>query len=601
MLDDLPLESIPEVEPVPPPPGPTEAFRVACERLGLTSLTLVSLAERMVNADPELHPAEAIPALQQAGAADSLADVPGVAERVLEWSAQDEPFRRAVFGRFADALRARPLRPRALAEEVHQRAIRALHAGDTEQARVCLEELLPALAPERAVRVWEELFTALGSPEDLTDSVRLFLLPRVLPRDVLAGQVAGRVAARWLGVVPERLDELLALSIAPAYKLLAVTVCLDRRRDAVGQLAGVLASRPELLLDVLPRLEEPRARELFLGALPHLKPGRLLDDLMKRADRMPAGLLDLCLESLLSRGEGGLSWARRSWKELLRLVPKGKSVAALARQVLERPESEPDGDLLEFLTEAERAGVGQYLPEGDRQRLQDEVCVEMFLRKPTLDEEKLSALARALGRLPAGAVRHKSCERVAKAVIALLWKLPIDPQIGMERALALLGPVVSSGPTEFYRQMARDYRQRRDLLQNGLLLHAVLAVGLGETHRPDLADQGEPAEAFALVEVLRQKKAEEVLRYLDERTRTWAPAARTQWEAALTPGAKPPPKRPAAPKAAKAGAGKAPRRRLIGWSDVLVFLAVLLLVLGAAVVWNNLGPAQQAPPAARER
>jgi hypothetical protein len=577
---------------------PTDSFRAACERQGLTDPALIQLAERIARGAPDLVPHEAISVLVQPGVADSLADIPGVAERILEWSATDTLFRRTVFPRFAEALRARALRPRALAEEVYQRALRALRDSYLPQARACLEELLPELAPERAVRVYEELFTALDSPEKLTDMVRLFLLPRVLPRDALAGQMAGQRAARWLTVAPEHLEELLSLAIAPPYKLMAVSVCLDRHPEATGTVALVLASRPELLLDVLPRLVESQARQVFEQAVEVVKPGKLIDDLLRRAERMPTALLDFCLETLLNKGEGGLAWARRSWKDLVRLLPGGRSSAALARLVLERPDNEPDGDLLDFLAEVERSNASRHLAPEERQYLSDQLSIEGFLRKPALDEEKLTDVASAVRRLVPGPLAEKLRDRVTRAVREVLWKLPIDPQVGLERVLVLLGPVLAGGAGELYAYLIDEYQKRRDLLQRALLIHALIAVGFGETHRSELNEQVDPGEAVELLALVRKKRGgEEVVRYLEERVRNWAPSAREQWLTATTPGAKPISRRkPPAP--APAG-NKPPARRWIGWSDVVLFVGVVLLVILGAILWYWFHPAEPSQPQSR--
>jgi hypothetical protein len=562
--------------------------------------SLLRLAERIAGrAEPPVGPNEVMSVLTQPHVADALADVPGVAERVLEWSAQDASFRRGVLARFAEVLRARPMRPRALAEEVYQNGIRALREGDLARARACLEELLPELAPERGVRVYEELFNSLNDPEALTDAVRLPLLPKVLPRDALMGQVAGQRAARWLGVEPAHLEEALALSIAPPYKLLAVTVCLDRHRDATDAVATVLSSRAELLLDVLPRLTDAQAREVFTKVVA-LKPGRLVEDLMRRADRLPGPLLDFCLETLFLRGEGGIPFARRSWKDLVRILPGGRSSAALAKLVLDRPENEAEGDLVDFLAEVQRSGADKHMSISDRERLGDQVGIEAFLRKPSLDEEKLTVVATELARLPAGAVSAKACERVERTLTDLLWKLPIDPQVALERVLSLLGGPLAGGPGQLYARLIANYKERRDLTSHAMMVHALVALGLGEVNRGELNDKMDPKQTEEFLAVVRKRNGgAEVLRFVEERTRNWSEESRGRWQAVTAPTVKVSvlpvldaeavvDAEPVA--SAAASPPPMPRKRWLGWSDVVLFVGVVVLAIGAAVVWYMVVP-----------
>jgi hypothetical protein len=510
-----------------------DAFRAAWERLGLTATDQLDLAWRITHEGPELSPERVQQALERPELAALLVEQNGTAHRLVERALDDAPFRKTYLARLAAALRTRPMELRSQAEEIHQQGVRALSEGNLARARICLEELLPALTPERAERVWGELFTALETPEQLPADVRLFLLPRVLPRDVHAGR--GSRAANWLAVSPERLEEVLALPLAPAYKLLAVESCLVRQREAPLPLVKALGARPELLLELLPRLQdERRARDLFNAALGEMKPGKLADELLRRPDQWSPGLLDHCLETLFQKGEGGPEWARKSWRTLVKVLPAGRCVAVLASQVIEGMGPDPTGALLDFLVAVEKSEAIHHLEPDEQAKLRDLVGVEAYLRKPALDETTLTGLAETLRRLPAGPTADQSRQRVRQAVVDLLWKLPMDPLIALERVLAVLGPVLAGKPGELYRQLIAGYRQRRDLCENKLLIHALASIGFGNSDRAELAGQIDPGDASTLVRQLDQKKGAEVRRYLETRVQSWKPEARERWQQATT-------------------------------------------------------------------
>jgi hypothetical protein len=516
-----------------------DTFQATWERLGLTSADQLDLAWRIIHEGQEISPEGVQQALDRPELAALLVEQNGTARRLVERALDDAPFRKTYLARLAAALRTRPMELRSQAEEIHQQGVRGLGEGNLARGRVCLEELLPALAPERAERVWGELFTALEAPEQLPADVRLFLLPRVLPRDVHAGR--GSRAANWLAVSPERLDEVLALPLAPAYKLLAVESCLVRQRELPMPLVKALASRPELLLELLPRLQdERRARDLFNAAVGEMKSGKLADELLRRPDQWSPGLLDHCLEALFQKGEGGAEWVRKSWRGLLKVLPAGRCVAVLASQVLERVGSDPTGALLDFLVAVEKSEAVNHLKPAEQAKLRDLVGVEAYVRKPALDETTLAGLADTLRRLPAGPSADQSRQRLLQTVADLLWKLPMDPLIALERVLAVLGPVLAGKPGELYRQLTVGYRQRRDLCENKLLIHALVSVGFGNSDRAELAGQVDPAEAVTLVRQLDQKKGAEVRRYLETRVQSWKPEARERWQQATTaPEARP--------------------------------------------------------------
>src|SRR5205814_1729455 len=100
-----------------------------------------------------------------------------------------------------------------LAARTQAAGLAALSAGDIARASTALEFVLPALDPNKAVDVWDEVVTKIANPAELSWEVRRFLLPRVARSRSASGQDTHEQIVPWFHVETEHLAEALTLEL----------------------------------------------------------------------------------------------------------------------------------------------------------------------------------------------------------------------------------------------------------------------------------------------------------------------------------------------------------------------------------------------------
>ncbi len=517
--------------------GQPKAFDEFCttwQRLGVKSIDMLDLVYRLDHHPQMVTKEESQRALQDHILAAWLATKPDVPARFLPWALEDVNYATAIFSKMVAGLRQQPAVLQQLGAKVQEESKQALIGGQVSRLRTALEVILPMIAPAKARTVWQELFQGIPDPSRLSWEMRAYLLPWYARQHPLAsGQTLDAEQERWLDIPIEHLAAFLTLDLPASYQiagLLKVAQSSEQRTP----LAQVLAQQPALVLPMLNQLSQSadgmqRAIALF-ETLTQVSTRAWLDDLVRHGKTLQPVLLDRCmLVAMQAPATDVRGLIRNHGPQLLELISGTKSLDRLAELLLEQNGDEliEEEALAQFLDALmAHPGLG---PNG-WSRLDAAVAMKGFFKHPSLHEDTLKQIHAAF-KLEPPLFSKRILEKTIKALGQLISHDPADAQAKLETVLMSLGDRVEGGPTGLYRQLFQTLSSSKEFWKKEELLLAFMALSLdaSQSDQVNAALNDLDAEAYRLVQGMKQHGGTKLLQTLDAKTTTWPRSARRQW------------------------------------------------------------------------
>lgn len=514
-----------------------DELKATWQRFNLKEPRQFDLVTRLARGTGVLTKSEAAEALAYPPLAAWVSARADALKQFLDWALEDRAFAAQSFPRAAQALRQKPDVLSRIAATARDAGLAALAAGDFDRAQTALEVVLPTVAPGKANGVWAEVLNKFPDPSTLPWPARQYLLPRLVrfhARQAGLGDPAAVAPSLepWLKATPDKLGDLLALDLPRAYHRAAARATLASDGEPTAGTARTLAAFPTLTLELLQPAPGADPGKLFRSLLAEAPAHPWLEDVLARAADLPAATLNEFFEVALAAGVVDADRVIRTQApRLLSLFAGQSGLDKLGTQLLHDPPADllRATPLLDFLTQLQSE---PQLTPALAARITAVRTVRAYLDAPTFAPEALADTARALAVTPPAVPATAKTETFA-AVAATLYKLAdrAGLQADLEATLVHFGPVLAAGPVDLYENLLRELRTCTDFARHPNLVPTFLAVALGATQSPELADKldGLDGHAFAVARDAAYRGGKRLLAEVDRRSADWPRAAQTQW------------------------------------------------------------------------
>ncbi len=515
-------------------PKQFDEFCTNWQRLGVKNIEMLDLVYRLDYHPQQVTKEESQKALQDHILAAWLATKPDVATRFLPWALEDMSYATTVYSRLVAGLRQQPAVLQQLGSRVQEESKQALVSGQVARLRTALEVILPMIAPAKARTIWQELFQGIPDPTALSWEMRAYLLPWYARQHPLTlGQSLDQDQSRWLTIPIDHLADFLAMDLPQSYQIAGIlkSAQSSEQQDKIAQ---VLTQHPALVLITLNQLaQQPdgiqRAVGLFM-AIHQASSRSWLDDLIRNGKSLNAAMLDRCLLVAMQSPQTDVrSLVRQHGGSLLELISGTKSLDRLAELLLQNEGDEliADDALAAFL---DRLMAHPGISPGVWSRLDAAVAVKGFLQHPSLHVDTLKQINSAL-RLEPPLFSKATLEKFIRSIGHLISHDPNDAQAKLETVLMTVGPNVEGGPSGLYRQLFQMQSMQKDFWRKEELLLAFMALSLdaSQSEEVNAALNELDAEAYRLVQGMRQHGGKQLVQRLDALTTSWPRSARRQW------------------------------------------------------------------------